>query len=301
MPTYNAQGQYVDEQGNPAPNPADASPGISQGIANLLGMPFTPGRDSGLPHETPIDPVHAPQALEGGKSGWGTYMPIQKGMTGAATPALGIQDAINAQEAAIEEETGMQGDVWDNVNLGASDPEGYYPSLEGASIEGDPSGAPPKMAGRTPPEKPEAPAAPEDLTFDSPFWNDLIHGITGYGDWSNQYREEQENRMLPNLSPIDLLPGLPTMLAGGAAAGGRLTKAISDIVQKGLIGPQGRVRSVPLGFPADKARQAGASAAGSVLPVGNALEKMGGGTAQAQQPETSQSQAARKRRTGSAQ
>ena len=82
MPTYNAQGQYVDKQGNPAPNPADASPGISQGISNLLGVPFTPGRDSGLPHETPIDPVHAQQALESGKSGWGTYMPIQKGMTG---------------------------------------------------------------------------------------------------------------------------------------------------------------------------------------------------------------------------
>ena len=93
MPTYDAQGVYRDEQGNPAPNPADASPGISQGIANLLGTSFTPGRDSGLPHETPIDPVHAQQALESGKSGWGTYMPIQKGATGAPTPALGIQAA----------------------------------------------------------------------------------------------------------------------------------------------------------------------------------------------------------------
>ena len=299
MPTYNERGEYVDAQGNPAPNPADAAPGISQGISNLLGTSFTPGRDSGLPHETPIDPVHAQQALESGKSGWGTYMPIQKGVTGAATPALGIQDAINAQEAAIEEETGMQGDVWDNVNLGASDPEGYYPSLEGASIEGDPSGAPPKMAGRTPPEKP---AAPEDLTFDSPFWHDIIYGATGYGDdWSNEYKEQQENRMLPNLSPVNLLPGLPTMLAGGQAAGGRLMKALSDIFRKGPITPWNTVRSIPKGFPADKVRQGLASAAGSVLPVGNALEGMGGGTAQAQQPETSQSQVARKRRTGGAQ
>ena len=91
MPTYDAQGVYRDERGNPAPNPADASPGISQGIANLLGTSFTPGRDSGLPHETPIDPVHAQQALEGGKSGWGTYMPqIQIG-GGAPTAMKGIQ------------------------------------------------------------------------------------------------------------------------------------------------------------------------------------------------------------------
>ena len=108
MPTYNAQGQYVDEQGNPAPNPADASPGISQGISNLLGMPFTPGRDSGLPHETPIDPVHALQALESGKSGWGTYMPIQVGTTGGTVPMRGINEAqLATQQSGVQ--TAMPG------------------------------------------------------------------------------------------------------------------------------------------------------------------------------------------------
>ena len=119
---YNAQGQYVDKQGNPSPNPADAAPGISQGISNLLGMPFTPGRDSGLPHETPIDPVHAQQALEGGMSGWETYMPIQKGVTGGLTPALGIQAGTLQED--IDQEAGGVGDVWDNVNLGAGDSPG---------------------------------------------------------------------------------------------------------------------------------------------------------------------------------
>jgi hypothetical protein len=108
MPTYDAQGVYRDERGNPAPNPADASPGISQGISNLLGMPFTPGRDSGLPHETPIDPVHALQALESGKSGWGTYMPIQVGTTGGTVPMRGINEAqLATQQSGVQ--TAMPG------------------------------------------------------------------------------------------------------------------------------------------------------------------------------------------------
>ena len=152
---YNPQGQYVDAQGNPAPNPADAAPGISQGIANLLGTSFTPGRETSLPHETQIDPVHAPQALESGKSGWGTYMPQVQIGTGMPTRETGIQTGTLQED--IDQEAGGVGDVWDNVNLGASDPEGYYPSLEGASIEGDPSGAPPKMVNRLPPVKPTPP------------------------------------------------------------------------------------------------------------------------------------------------
>ena len=132
MPTYNAQGQYVDEQGNPAPNPADASPGISQGISNLLGMPFTPGRDSGLPHETPIDPVHALQALESGKSGWGTYMPIQVGTTGGTVPMRGINEAqLATQQSGVQ--TAMPGDPM-NLTGEPSVDAGNLP-LPGTTVE----------------------------------------------------------------------------------------------------------------------------------------------------------------------
>jgi hypothetical protein len=122
MPTYNAQGQYVDEQGNPAPDPADASPGISQGIANLFGTSYTPGRSYTGPsdeYDPSLDSIaHAPQALESGKSGWGTYMPIQKGVTGGTTPIRGINEAqLATQQSGVQ--TAMPDDA---INL-TGDPE----------------------------------------------------------------------------------------------------------------------------------------------------------------------------------
>ena len=119
---YNEQGQYVDQQGNPSPDPrtGDMAPGMSQAISNFFGLPYTPGSrtppaymgaeeqqhwDSALPHDA--------TALATGRSGGGTFMPIQKGATGAPTPALGIQ--AGTREEDIDQEAGGMGEVLANI------------------------------------------------------------------------------------------------------------------------------------------------------------------------------------------
>ena len=98
---YNTQGQYVDHQGNPAPDPrtGDMAPAMSQAISNLFGTSYTPGRawDPSMGPEEEFNPnvPHDPTALATGRSGGGTFMPVQIGTTGAAKPALGIQTDPN--------------------------------------------------------------------------------------------------------------------------------------------------------------------------------------------------------------
>ena len=97
MPTYDAQGVYRDEQGNVAPDPrtGDMAPAMSQAIANLFGTSYTPGRtwDPSMGPEEEFDPnvPHDPTALATGRSGGGTFMPVQIGATGAPTMPKGIQ------------------------------------------------------------------------------------------------------------------------------------------------------------------------------------------------------------------
>ena len=199
MPTYNAQGQYVDKQGNPAPNPADASPGISQGISNLLGMPFTPGRDSGLPHETPIDPVHALQALESGKSGWGTYMPIQVGTTGGTVPMRGINEAqLATQQSGVQ--TAMPGDPM-NLTGEPSVDAGNLP-LPGTTVEG-PGEFEPGAIGADVFEDPNA-LDPFGDRFDQPTANSPVKKVAPQtADIATAVKEPPAEATEPVTQPVD--------------------------------------------------------------------------------------------------
>ena len=72
---------------------------MSQAISNLFGTSYTPGRawDPSMGPEEEFNPnvPHDPTALATGRSGGGTFMPVQIGTTGAAKPALGIQTDPN--------------------------------------------------------------------------------------------------------------------------------------------------------------------------------------------------------------
>jgi hypothetical protein len=132
---YNAQGQYVDHQGNPAPDPrtGDMAPAMSQAISNLFGTSYTPGRvwDPSMGPEEEFDPTvpHDPTALATGRSGGGTFMPVQIGTTGAATLPKGIQADIDTQNVTVDEEAGGIGEVLANI------PEFAQMSAQG---QGDP-------------------------------------------------------------------------------------------------------------------------------------------------------------------
>jgi len=188
MPTYNERGEYVDEYGNPAPNPADAAPGFSQAISNFFGVPYTPGRMTGLPHDETenVEPTHAPQALSGKQSGWGTYMPIQKGVTGAATPALGIQAGTLQED--IDQEAGGVGDVWDNI----------MPALESG---GDPFTEADNIPRPVPPPKPIPPQAAQVPEAPVPDLSDVIYDDDRTSPHEYRLGERQQRRDLRRADP----------------------------------------------------------------------------------------------------
>ena len=158
---YNAQGQYVDHQGNPAPDPrtGDIAPAMSQAISNILGTSYTPGRawDPSMGDPSEFDPnvPHDPTALATGRSGGGTFMPQQIGMVGGPTLPKGIQADIDAQDITVDEETGAMGDVWDNVMLGVE--EAGPPAFHRRGVDE----TPPSIDAGTLPTKSSA-AKPED-------------------------------------------------------------------------------------------------------------------------------------------
>lgn len=157
MATYDAQGVYRDAQGNVAPDPrsGDMAPGASQAISNFFGLPYTPGSrtppaymgaeeqqhfDSALPHDA--------AALATGRSGGGTFMPIQVGTTGAARPARGIQ--AGTLEEDIDQEAGGMGEVLSNI-------PGMYDNLDPMTADDNVAPTSP-LASVTPPRKPTPPA-----------------------------------------------------------------------------------------------------------------------------------------------
>jgi len=201
---------------------------------------------------------------------------VQIGPTGAATPALGIQAGPEPEEQAV-----MAGDIPSEQMI-----IGDVPSLD--------DGGEDATRFETPPQKPEA---PEEQGFWMDVIEDFLRSGLGIGEGGQASQRAREQGTGP-ASIFPDIPGLPLALAGGQVAGGRLLKALSDISRHGVIGPRGRVRSVPLGLAGDKARQLGASAAGSTVPVGRALS----GEPSEREPQVgpARSQVANKRLTGSA-
>ena len=164
---YNEQGQYVDQQGNPSPDPrtGDMTPGISQAISNLFGTSYTPGRawDPSMGDIENFDPhvPHDATALATGRSGGGTFMPIQKGATGAPTPALGIQ--AGTLEENIDQEAGGMGEVLANI-------PGMYDDLDPMTADDNIS----PLAGVKPPRKPAPPEKPAAPTQSGPIATSTI-------------------------------------------------------------------------------------------------------------------------------
>ena len=294
---YNAQGQYVDHQGNPAPDPrtGDMAPAMSQAISNLFGTSYTPGRawDPSMGPEEEFDPnvPHDPTALATGRSTGGTFMPQQIGMVGGPTLPKGIQADIDAQDAAIEEETGMAGEVLANI------PEFAQASAQG---QGDPMTEDDNITAPQFPVPPLKPEAPEEEGFWSSVNKEFLRSALGIGGGSAD-RQAAEARgedyddikygegFLADVNrfigaPLDALPGLPTIFAGAPAHAPRMWQAIQNIMKHGLIGPRGRVRSIPMGFPGDKARQAAATVPGALSTATYSSRNPPGGEA-AQAPE----------------
>ena len=161
---YNAQGQYVDHQGNPAPDPrtGDMAPAMSQAISNLFGTSYTPGRawDPSMGPEEEFNPnvPHDLTALATGRSTGGTFMPQQIGMVGGPTLPKGIQTQamIDADSASKDEEAGATGNVWDNIMLGVEEagPPAFHrrgvdetpPSIDAGNLPTKSSAAKPEDA-----------------------------------------------------------------------------------------------------------------------------------------------------------
>jgi len=295
---YNAQGQYVDHQGNPAPDPrtGDMAPAMSQAISNLFGTSYTPGRawDPSMGPEEEFDPnvPHDPTALATGRSTGGTFMPQQIGMVGGPTLPKGIQADIDAQDAAIEEETGMAGEVLANI------PEFAQMSAQG---QGDPMTEDDNITAPQFPVPPLKPEAPEEEGFWSSVNKEFLRSALGIGGGSadrqaaeargedyddTKYGEgflADVNRFLG--APLDALPGLPLMMMSPTGITGGATRAanarLADMARKAgsVIGPRGRVISTPVG--ATKKQRLGAAMGAGASPATYDLRNPGGEAAQA--------------------
>tara|TARA_Y100001938_G_scaffold145358_1_gene221820 strand:+ start:78 stop:1070 length:993 start_codon:yes stop_codon:yes gene_type:complete len=298
---YNAQGQYVDHQGNPAPDPrtGDMAPAMSQAISNLFGTSYTPGRawDPSMGDPSEFDPnvPHDPTALATGRSTGGTFMPQQIGMVGGPTLPKGIQADIDAQDAAIEEETGMAGEVLANI------PEFAQASAQG---QGDPMTEDDNItAPKFPvaPRKPEAPVQEDEQGILMAAFMEMLRSGLGIGGGSDARQAAEArgedyddtkygegfladvNRFLG--APLDALPGLPLMMMSPTGITGGATRAanarLADMARKAgsVIGPRGRVISTPVG--ATKKQRLGAAMGAGASPATYDLRNPGGEAAQA--------------------
>ena len=208
MPTYDAQGIYRDEQGNVAPDPrtGDMAPAMSQAISNLFGTSYTPGRawDPSMGDIENFDPhvPHDATALATGRSGGGTFMPIQKGATGAPTPALGIQDGTREED--IDQEAGGMGEVLANI-------PGMYDDLDPMTADDNIS----PLAGVTPPRKPAPPEKPAAPTQSGTIATGTIdqRSLPGTGGGNTNTMPIPGSNM-ENIGVLDWVPGLMDQLLG---------------------------------------------------------------------------------------